>query len=161
MPWYRITPDGKYGKHNVQSGAGIGILYNSGSEGDEQELWQAKLVNVPRQAFVSNSGKAVITIGTWGPPQDKHAIVVYGAKGEVLADYSPDDLLTAEELQKFKDANKFPRKQSVASLWLYQAEFSFPNEEIFVIRSGKGAEVVIDQRTGNARRNGIWLAPKP
>jgi hypothetical protein len=159
VPPQRATAELKSGGWGGES---IGVLSRSQSDGKEQEIWRGKLVNMPPKAYVSDQGNAVITIGNWGPPQDKHSVVVYGAKGEVLADYSPEDLLTVKELQKYQAAIQYPGKQSVALLWLHQAQFSFLDSDLFVIRFGKeGAFVVIDLKTGNARReDGLRLPRK-
>lgn len=157
IPPQRITSDHESG---AWIGASAGMLYGK----DEQELWRTKLINMPRMAYVSNNRQAVITIGNWGQPQDKHAVVVYGAQGEMLADYSPQDLLPSKLLAQLKTAVHCPGSESIASLWLYQAKFSLPYDDLFTIvyrdHSGGVSDIGIDLKTGNASRDGRWLPRK-
>jgi hypothetical protein len=66
-------------------------------DGKETEIWSRELVNIPVRAFVADDGKHVVTFDTWAKLGYEHALVIYGEKGDVVADYGLDALLTPEE----------------------------------------------------------------
>jgi hypothetical protein len=96
-----------------------GRLFAVGHDGEDETVWQAPLVCVPRQAFVSRTG-AVVTVDEYGAMGYAHSLVVYGAAdGKVIADHKLEDLFTAEEIQEHAPATASSR------WWAGEAKFSF------------------------------------
>jgi hypothetical protein len=105
-----------------------GLLFTLDEDGQETQIWQAELVNVPHRVFLPDDGKRVITIDTYGRLGSEHALVVYDEQGKVLEDYALDDLLTEFEIQ-------FLVRYSVSSVhWAQHSEFTFsPDRTQFII----------------------------
>jgi hypothetical protein len=70
-----------------------GLLFRFNKSGDDELIWESRLVNVPAESYVANDGRAVVTVDTLCRFGFKHSIVVYGNRGRVLADYDLEDLL--------------------------------------------------------------------
>ena len=109
-------------------GALTGVLFVREADGKEKVIWSAKLANVPHQVYVTPDGNRVVTIDTYGRLGFDHSLVVYDEKGDALADYNLEDLLTDLEILRYV-------KQSVSSRWwAQQATFAFsPDGKHFVI----------------------------
>ena len=76
-----------------------GVFFALDENAKEKVIWRAKLVNIPRRAIVTESGKYVITLDSWRSVGFDHCLVVYGEKGKVIADFKLEDLLTAKEIE--------------------------------------------------------------
>ena len=98
-------------------GASTGVLFARQADGKDKVIWSAKLANVPHQVYVTPDGNRVVTIDTYGSLGFDHSLVVYDEKGEALADYNLEDLLTDLEILRYV-------KRSVSSRsWAQQATF--------------------------------------
>lgn len=75
-----------------------GVFFTLDENGNEKEIWRAKLANVPNRAILVESGKHVLTLDSWHSIGFDHCLVVYGETGKVIADFKLEDLLTAEEI---------------------------------------------------------------
>jgi hypothetical protein len=75
-----------------------GVFFTLDKDGKEEVIWRTTLVNFPGPAIITENGKYVITLDTWGQ-LDEHCLVVYGEKGKVIADFKLEDLLTAKEIE--------------------------------------------------------------
>jgi hypothetical protein len=114
-----------------------------GKDGAEEKVWEAKLVNTPYKAFVSDDGKHVVTIDTYANLGYTHALVLYGAKGKVVADYDLEALLTNDEIAKHV------RRTAGSRWWAGDARFSFdPMQPHFVVNMKWGKEVRISLANG-------------
>jgi hypothetical protein len=74
-----------------------GVFFTLDKDGKEEVIWRTKLVNIPGPAIITENGKYVITLDTFGRI-DEHCLVVYGEKGKVIVDFKLQDLLTAKEI---------------------------------------------------------------
>jgi hypothetical protein len=104
-----IYGNGKYGFKTVPAktvdksgqvffGNSEGVLFTLDEDGKEKEIWRAKLVNVPLRAMIAQTGKYVMTLDTWAHVGYEHCLLIYGEKGNVIADFKLEDLLTAKEI---------------------------------------------------------------
>jgi hypothetical protein len=75
-------------------------LFRFDLRGKEKTVWTAKLVTLPTKVYVADDGPMVVAPSRPGraEPLLKHAVVVYGSKGTVLANYRLSDLLNEQEL---------------------------------------------------------------
>lgn len=92
------------GVHRAEQAAQIigsseGVFFTLDEQAKEKVIWRAKLVNIPNRAIIPESGKYVITLDSWRSTGFEHCLVVYGAKGNVIADFRLEDLLTAKEIE--------------------------------------------------------------
>ncbi len=69
------------------------ILYRI-SDSDTIEIWNKPLVNrsSPVRVRVANDGKSVVTFDDWFMRGGRHTMVVYGAMGELIEDFSLEDI---------------------------------------------------------------------
>jgi hypothetical protein len=125
-------------------GAATGALKSKrDKDGPEELLWEGKLVNTPYKAFVSDDGKHVVTIDTYANLGFKHSLVVYDAKGKVIADYELEKLLTNDEIAKNVKRTEGSR------WWSADAKFSFDaKEQHFVVSMKWGKEVRVSLMSG-------------
>ncbi|MGH9891594.1 MAG: hypothetical protein ACREA0_06360, partial [bacterium] len=108
-------------------GTATGLLFDLDPDGEERTVWNGKLVNVPSRVRVSEDGKRVLTIDTYGKLGHEHALVVYDNQSKVLADYKLEDLLTPLEI-------KFLPTTVSSRAWTAYARFTFsPDRRHFVI----------------------------
>lgn len=98
FPGIFSSSNARYGFKTLPKHA-TGILFTVGEDGEEQVLWKQRLVNIPVRALVAPDGQSVVTINTWADLGREHSLVVYDAKGKMLADYRLEDLLTTDEIR--------------------------------------------------------------
>src|SRR5215213_683483 len=106
---FKVIPDG----NAINSGLTPptrGVLFTLDEKGKEQVVWEKQLVNTPLRVHVADAGSHVVTIDTHYNAGGPHSLVVYGPKGAVVADFSLEDLLTKDEIEK-----NIP--QSTSSRW--------------------------------------------
>lgn len=120
---------GDFGQHGFrmlnpqEGGKSTGELYAIGNDGKEFVIWRSELVNVPQDVFIAPGGKRVITIDTHGHLGGQHALVVYGERGQVIADYEPGDFLNHDDI--FRHITR-----SASSLhWARAVVFSFSHDK--------------------------------
>ncbi len=70
-----------------------GVLYRI-SNSDTTEIWNRPFINSvsPVNVVVANNGKSVVTIDDWYNAGSKHTLVVYGEGGELIEDFTLDDI---------------------------------------------------------------------
>ena len=92
---------------------------------------------------MADRGGYVVTIDTHYNAGGPHSLVVYGPKGDVVADYHLDDLLTKEEIDKHVT-------QSVSSRWWARgAEVSIDADKGFaVVKLKWGKLLEVSLKTG-------------
>jgi hypothetical protein len=146
-PRVYASPGGAYGFKTVPgeklAGPATGTLFTLDREGKEKVVWEAKLVNEPHRAFVSDSGKRVATVDTYAALGFKHAVVLYDDRGKPLADLALEDLFTADEIVKHAPATASSRH------WAGEADFKFDeNAGQFVAAMKWGKVIRISLETG-------------
>lgn len=69
------------------------VLYRI-SNSDTIEVWNKPFINPvsPVNAVVANDGKSVVTIDDWYNAGSKHTLVVYGEEGELIEDFTLEDI---------------------------------------------------------------------
>ena len=136
---------------NYEPGFGVrarGTLYRRSTVGLRTMLWSKLLINVPDRALVSEDGRAVVTIDTYGFAGAAHALVLYGRTGHILGDFSLDELLTPDEIDR-----RVPYT-STSRLWATKARFAFGRDQKqLVIRMEWGRTIKLDERTGKLALN--------
>lgn len=137
------SPDGIHGFKVIPSqSSASATLFTLSENGEEQTAWQGALVNTPYRVFVSDTGP-VVTVDTYARVGYEHALVVYDARGKVLADYQLEDLLTAKEIADHVAITAGSR------WWNTEARFGFsPAGETFVITLAWGKVITVDLGTG-------------
>jgi hypothetical protein len=120
-----------------------GRLFTYDSHGAEKLVWESRLVNVPVDAYVAFDGPLVVTIDTTCRGGFEHSLVMYGAKGAVVADYRLEDLLTPDEIALHV------RSSTSSRLWARDARVDFDERaKQFVITLSWGRIVKIALATG-------------
>ncbi len=111
--------------------------------GEEREVWARPLVNdrAPEQVFIRDDGRLVVTLDEHRRGGARNALVIYGAKGELLRHFVLSDLLT-------RDDWRHVRNRSKSIEWLTDAECEFvARPPQFVIDLAWGRKVRVDLRT--------------
>jgi hypothetical protein len=127
-----------------------GRLFTYDDRGAEKSIWESRLVNVPVDVYVAHEAPVVVTIDTACRAGFEHSVVMYGAKGAVIADYRLEDLLTPDEIE-----GRVKRTMS-SRWWAEKARFAFDEQaKQFVITLSWGRTVRIALATGRivASRN--------
>ena len=101
------------------SGHAQGTVVTLGDDGRETVMWSRELVNIPVRAFVADDGTHVVTLDTWAKLGYEHSLGIYGEQGAVVADYSLDALLPADEIARSV------RHTATTRPWLQDAAISF------------------------------------
>jgi hypothetical protein len=127
------------------------VLYERPSAGQAQRrVWERTLVNdvAPAAAVVRNDGRYVVTLDEQQRGGARHALVIYGAEGELLRHFLLPDLL-----EKGDWAHVRVRRREV--VWLKDAGQTFrePSDE-FVITLAWGREIRINLKTLQIIRRG-------
>lgn len=158
---FRIIPKPHSDKPRL-FGTCRGMLY--AKKGAEMLLqWERPLVNdiCPLDAYVSNSGKYVITVGEWHE-YEKLAVVVYGVNGCLVNVYG--ELRQIVDLSHFVPAMPpYSDGEAIAYSnsgwhWLSRSLMFFgPNDEYFVMRLRNKDIVVLETATGQLI-DGRWKA---
>jgi hypothetical protein len=108
------------------SGKAQGAVVRTARDGAETVMWTRELVNIPVSALMTNDGKHVVTFDTWAKLGYEHAVVIYG-EGAVVADYSLEALLSADEI-----ASSVP-KTATTRPWLQGATMVFDKSDADVV----------------------------
>ncbi len=126
---------------------GGGTLFSLDEWGNEKPIWNVRLVNIPVRALVSDDGKYVVTLDTWGGAGFDHSLVVYGAKGKVVADFKLEELLTPAEIKKHTAPTQTSRR------WTHQARFEFdPLKEQLTLDFKWGKVIRVSLETGKIEK---------
>lgn len=105
--------------------------------------WEARLVNevAPSRAFVHDEGRFVVTVDEQRRGGARHALVIYGATGELLREFHLTELLGSKDWAQV-------RVRGRAIEWADRAHGRFLEDPAhFVLRLQWGREVRIDLRT--------------
>jgi hypothetical protein len=141
--------------------ASVGTLFRLRQDGTQQHIWRARFVNYPMGVRIGPKGQ-VITLDTYAHPGGDHAVVVYGRRGEVMADYALKDLLTPEERRRVPGTMSGP-------MWLGAPGFGYPDAQVvltyyaevphLVIRPAatRGRAIRINLETGKLKRQGNYV----
>jgi hypothetical protein len=84
----------------------MAFLYAEGTLSNRvtgQLLWSRRLYNyvAPVGVLISDSGKFVVSIDDWvGNRRTKNAVVIYGAKGELIRRFAVTDIITQDEMRQ-------------------------------------------------------------
>lgn len=108
-----------------------------------QRVWERSLVNdvAPVQAFVRDDGRCVVTLDEHGRGGARHAVVVYGPRGELRRHFLLSDLLSAEDWTHV-------RREGRELAWLRGARCRFDEPaEQFVIELAWDQSIRIDLRS--------------
>jgi hypothetical protein len=119
-------------------------LYERAERADaDRRIWERPLVNDvgPLQAFVRDDGQFVITLDEHRRAGARHALVIYGAHGELLRHFLLMDLLDQDDWPHVKVSRR-------EVLWLRDARCTFdvPGDQ-FIIDLAWGRKLRIDLRT--------------
>ena len=144
------APSGQYGFNLTfrQGKPPEGVLFLLTNWSNKQTtVWRRPLTAPPAHVLVSDGGN-VITLDLHCRAGWEHALVVYGEKGQPIADYRLEDLLTSEEI----------RDRTVSSVssrnWLAGANFEFERNQsvnLFKISLPWGRQIAVDLATGKLR----------
>lgn len=109
------------------SGRAQGTLVSMSADSSETVIWGRELVNIPVQAFITNDGTHVVTCDTWAKLGYEHALVIYGERGRVIADYNLEALLSADDI-----ATKVTHTATTRR-WLQDAMIAFDNNAEHIV----------------------------
>ncbi|MBY0526291.1 MAG: hypothetical protein K2R98_23055 [Gemmataceae bacterium] len=124
-----------------------GRLFSLDPEGKEKPIWDVRLVNIPVRALISDDGKYVATLDTWGGTGFDHSLVVYGPTGNMVADFKLEDLLTQEEIGKHTERSESSRR------WAQNATFKFDRDkEKLTIAFNWGKVIRVSVTTGKIEK---------
>lgn len=113
------------------------VLFKPGPDGKDVVVWKRELVNVPHRALVTDGGKYVVTLDTWGRVGYAHSVVIYGEQGKLIADHDLEALLSRDEITERV-------QHSVSSRWwLREATTTF---------NDRGDELIITLKWGKVLR---------
>lgn len=134
-----------------------GRMVRFAEDGEDQTVWRKPLVNVPMRAFLPPRRTHLVTVDTYANLGYEHSLVLYDAKGKVVADYKLEQLLEKNEIRQHVP-------QSVSSRWwAEQAKFRFemePQNERFVIELPWGKTLSMKLANGELTKT-MLQAPAP
>lgn len=119
----------------------------------DRTVWEAPLITPPWRALVSD-GDVVVTLDIWCRAGWEHSLVVYGSKGRRIADYTLEDLLTAQEIRDRVTSSISSRD------WTAGAVFSFEMNaplQVLKIRFPWGRLLAIDLESGRLRVEAVGV----
>ena len=90
---------GNYG-FNETTRAGerpIGRLFRFSPAGQEETVWERTLVDFPNQVLFSPDLRTVVTVGGGCYIEEKHALVLYGPDGRIVADLTFYDIVPLKQ----------------------------------------------------------------
>lgn len=125
---------------------GWGELVQLQPNGNFKTLWKRKLLNTPSRILISPRGQ-VVTLDNWaGYESPRHAVVIYDAKGKVVADLNFSQVIT--------NPKSCPRCNSMDGPFLtsgYTPKFFLygnGDEWYLLLRDEKGQGPTINLQTG-------------
>jgi hypothetical protein len=122
-------------------GVSEGVLFRLDAAGQEQVVWQTRLVNTPHQVVVDDEGRFVVTVDTYGSLGFAHSLVVYGSQGAVIGDFKLEDLLSKEEIETKVLHSEFSRR------WAEHADFAIERGHL-VVRLHWGKTLRVELASG-------------
>ena len=137
----------------------IGSLFRLSPKGQEQTVWERTLPNIPNLVLFSADLRTVATIDSACSGERKHALMLYGADGRVVADFAFDDIVPEKQ---------WAGRVMVSSAGIYWAEgtrFAFEPDfslKHFVISFPAGGQIRLDYTTGRiVSSDGVEVRPSP
>jgi len=137
----------------------VGRLFRLSPAGQEQIVWERTLPNIANLVLTSVDLRSVATVDSACSTERKHALVLYGADGRVVADYAFDDVVPEK---------RWAGRVAVSSAGIYWADgtqFAFdPDLSLrhFVITFPAGDQIRIDYTTGRiVATDGLQVRPSP
>ena len=137
----------------------VGRLFRLSPAGQEQTVWERTLANIPNLVLFSSDLRTIATVDSACSGDRKHALVLYGSDGRVVADYAFDDIVPEKQ---------WPGRVVVSSAGIYWSEgtqFTFePDFSLrhFVITFPAGDQIRIDYTTGRVLAgDGLEVRPGP
>jgi hypothetical protein len=118
-------------------------LFESGRRGQaDHPRWERPLVNdiAPSAAVIRDDGRFVVTLNEFRRGGARHALVIYGERGQLLRHFVLSDLLGREDWSHVKTS-----RRSID--WLDGAESRFEDPERFVIHLKWDREIAIDLKS--------------
>jgi hypothetical protein len=109
------------------SGKSTGAMVSVARDGAETTVWSRELVNIPVIAFVADDGASAVTFDTWARLGYEHALVIYGDRGAVVADYDLEALLSSDEISRFVVHTMNARR------WLQGATIAFDHPATHIV----------------------------
>ncbi|MFH1748681.1 MAG: hypothetical protein ABIG44_16730 [Planctomycetota bacterium] len=120
------------------------VLYEHSGQGSRaRQRWERFLVNdvAPEHVCIRDDGRFVVTLNEFQRGGARHALVIYGQRGEMLRHFVLSDLLERADWK-----NVSVDKQALK--WLSDAKFSFVDApSLFVITLKHERQIRIDLRT--------------
>ena len=137
----------------------VGRLFRLSPAGQEQIVWERTLPNIANLVLISLDLRSVATVDSACSAERKHALVLYGGDGRVVADYAFDDIVPEKQ---------WAGRVAVSSAGIYWAEgtrFAFePDFSLrhFIITFPAGDQIRIDYTTGQiVAVDGLQVRPGP
>ena len=120
---------------------------------NRRRVWERALVNdaAPALAFVRDDGRYVVTLDEYRRGGARHALVIYGAEGELLRHFLLPDLLTRADWSHVRSGRREIR-------WLNDARCTFDERERFVIALNWGRRIVVNLAALRVEREGESIA---
>jgi hypothetical protein len=124
-------------------------LFRINEAGQEQTVWNGRLVNIPSIAIIEDTMKdpvRLVTFDTYGQEGHDHALVLYNEKGKVIADYKLTDFMPAESITH--------RQHTASSIfWIRKGDYEFYEDSMtarrcLVIHLEKWFGMEVDLDTG-------------
>ncbi len=118
-----------------------------------RRVWDRVLVNdaAPALAFVRDDGRYVVTLDEYRRGGARHALVIYGAEGELLRHFLLPDLLTKADWPHVRTGRREIR-------WLDDARCTFEERDRFVIALKWGRRLAVNLATLRVEREGESIA---
>jgi hypothetical protein len=151
---FKIIPTFNNNNYNILRGSCNGLLYVT--KGKRINLaWKRLLVNdiCPINAFVSNTGKYVITVGEWYY-HEKLPIVIYGSNGSLINVYGkleqilPPHCLLLPQRPGADNETRFPGSLTGIN-WLSRSLMIYgSNDDYFIIRLRNKDVIIFETASG-------------
>lgn len=147
----RIEP-GRPDRGKPQSCSGV-LFAVAREAGGERKRWERPLVNdvAPAAAAVRDDGRFVVTLGEFRRGGARHALVIYGERGQLLRHFVLSDLLGRDDWQHVRTSRR-------AIDWLDGAEYGFGEPDEFVIELRSRRTITIDLKGLRVVRDGAGAA---
>ncbi len=116
---------------------------------NRRRVWDRALVNdtAPALTFVRDDGRYVVTLDEYRRGGARHALVIYGAEGELLRHFLLPDLLTKADWPHVQPARREIR-------WLNDARCTFEDRDRFMIALKWGRRICVNLATLRVEREG-------
>ena len=122
-----------------------GELFRLTASGQTPVVWRSVLRNHPLEVYVSPRGD-VITLDTYaGDSSGRHALVIYGRAGQVLADLSISEVVPGDNRIVSTASGRFLSR-------VFQGKFVYYDKPYFALRDARGQGPVFDLDTGKRKR---------